>query len=339
MKTINFAIIGTGSIVDHHINSIREIEAANVVALCSSSEERAKQIESKYNLPCYYDLEELFENEKIDAISICTHSGNHLAPCLEAAKRGIHVITEKPLEVSLERADRMIEACRENNVKFACIFQSRFKPDYIKLKNAIDEGKLGKLILGNAYIKWFRAPEYYSSSNWRGTLEGDGGAALINQGIHTIDLLLSLMGNVRSVIGKVKTTLHDIEGEDLGVAILDFQSGATGVIEGSTALYPGYPETLEIYGENGSVIMEGGKITSWNIKGEEPGEISSRETDSGSSDPMSISYEYHKLQLSDFVESILQDKEPIITGEEGRPALEVIKTIYQSSKSSREIQL
>ncbi|WP_236979231.1 Gfo/Idh/MocA family protein [Membranihabitans maritimus] len=339
MKNVNFAIIGTGSIVELHIESIKEIDNATVVALCSSNEARAKEAEEKYNIPCYSSLASLFANEKIDAISICTYSGNHLEPCVEAAKRGIHVITEKPLEVTLDRADQMINACKENNVKFACIFQSRFKPDYLKLKSAIEDGKLGKLILGNAYIKWFRSEDYYAGSNWRGTMKGDGGAALINQGIHTIDLLLSLMGDVKSIVGKVKTTLHDIEGEDLGVAILDFQNGATGVIEGSTALYPGYPERLEIYGEHGSVILEGGKITSWNLKGDTTKASSPQESDSGSSDPMSISYKYHKLQLSDFVESIIHDKKPLITGEEGRPALEVIKTIYKSSESNREIEL
>ena len=339
--TFKFAIIGTGSIAGLHVTAINEIPYAEVVALCSSTEERARSAEEKYGITTYSDINKLFDQETIDATIICTASGDHLDPCLKAAKRGIHVISEKPLEVSLDRAEQMISSCDENSVKLACIFQSRFKPDYQQLKKAVESKKLGKLLLGNAYIKWYRPENYYSDSPWRGTLEGDGGAALINQGIHTIDLLQNVMGPVQSVTAKVITTVHDIEGEDLGVAMLEFENGALGVIEGSTAAYPGYPERLEVFGENGSVILEGGKIIEWNLKSEEEKENDegSDKQDSGASDPMAIDYAYHKYQIEDFIASVREDRDPVVTGREGLKALALIRAIYQSSSEGRRVEL
>lgn len=338
-KTFNFAIIGTGSIAGLHLTAIQDIKDAKVVALCSSSAERAEQAEEKYGISTYHDLNSMFDQEQIDGVIICTASGNHLEPCEEAAKRGIHVLSEKPLEVTMERAQRMIDVCQENQVKLACVFQSRFKPDYQRLYNAVRDHKLGKLIMGNAFINWYRPEEYYSSSPWRGTLKGDGGAALINQGIHTIDLLQNVMGPIKSVTARVKTVVHDIEGEDLGVAMIEFENGAMGVIEGSTAAYLGYPERLEVYGESGSVIMEGGKISAWNFKNETPGSATKVDgQDSGASDPMAIDYAYHKFQIEDFVEAIRQDRDPVVTGEEGLKALALIRAIYESSQYNQRVE-
>lgn len=339
-KSLNFAIVGTGSIAGLHLTAIRDIPNVEVVAMCSSSKERAVQAQAKHGVPAYHDLETMLDQGDIDAIIICTASGHHLEPCVEAARRGIHVLSEKPLEVTMERAQKMIEVCKENQVRLACVFQSRFKPDYRRLKEAVEENKLGKLLLGNAYIKWYRPEEYYSSSPWRGTLAGDGGASLINQGIHTIDLLQDVMGDVKSVTAKVKTSVHDIEGEDLGVALIEFENGALGVIEGSTAAYPGYPERLEVYGENGSVILEGGKIIAWNFKGdaEDMKKAVQEGQDSGASDPMAIDYAYHKFQIEDFAAAIREGRDPVVTGEEGLKALALIRAIYESSAEGRRVE-
>lgn len=337
--TLNFAIIGTGAITQLHIQSLQEIPNVKLVALCSSSPERAAKKQEETGIPCYYQIETLFDNHQVDAISICTFSGNHLEACRAAAERGIHVITEKPLEVSLERADEMIALCEKNKVKFGCIFQSRFKPDYQRLKEIIHSGQLGTLFHANAYIKWYRDESYYQSSPWKGTLEGDGGAALINQGIHTIDLLTDIMGDAEQVYGQVKTVYHDIEGEDLGMAIVNFKNGQTATIQGSTAMYPGYPERLEVYGSLGSAILEGGNLVAFETKSEK-GEAKSKEsTGSGASDPMSISYLYHKLQLEDFAQAIREDRPPLITGKEGRKSLALIQGIYTSSKKQSPVTL
>lgn len=338
-KTYGFALIGMGSISDFHIKGIQELENCKLVAVCSSNSERAEQAGNKYDVPFYTDYDEMFSKEaEIDIVCVCTISGNHMEPTLAAAKYGKHIITEKPLEVTLERADKMIEACKQAEVKLACIFQNRLRPTYQKMKEVVKSGKLGKIILGNAYIKWYRSDEYYSSRNWRGTFWGDGGAALMNQSIHTIDLLQDIMGPVKSVYGKVKTITHDIEGEDLGLAILSFANGAMGTIEGSTSIYPGYPERLEIHGAKGSIVYEGGEIVRWNVEGEDYKPLKTT-TDSGASDPLAIDYTNHKIQIADFVRAIAEDRTPTVSGLDGRKSLEIIQAIYASSREGREVEL
>ena len=338
-NNLGFAIVGTGAIAGHHAACINRLDDCELVAVCSSTQERAKIAGEKFGVPAYSDVKEMIKRPDIDVVCICTHSGNHLEPTMAAAKAGKHVICEKPLEITLERADQMIQACRENHVKLACIFQNRFSSDYLLLKEAVGQGRLGKLLLGNAYIKWFRDEEYYSSSPWKGTLQGDGGAALINQGIHTIDLLLDVMGDVENLSAKVRTVRHAIEGEDLAMAMLNFKNGALGAIQGSTALYPGYPERLEVFGDKGSVILEGGHIIAWNIAGEEPFIPKVQEEDSGASDPMAISTERHEQQFRDMVDAINQDREPIVNGEEGRRSLALIRAIYESSATGDTVKL
>lgn len=339
-KKIGIGIIGTGSIAGQHLKSIQELDNCEIIAMASSSHERAQKATETYGIKTYNNYEDLLENPAIDAVIIGTHSGNHLGPSLAAAARGKHILVEKPIEISAPRADQMIEACKRAGVKLGVIFQNRFSPDYRKLKAAVGSGKLGKLILGNAYIKWFRDTNYYQSSTWKGTLKGDGGAALMNQGIHTIDLLLDIMGDVDRVFGKVQTVKHKIEGEDLGLAILSFKNGALGTIEGSTAIIPGYPERLEVFGTQGSVILEGGKIVAWNLEGQDADDsISKKETQSGSSDPLAIDYLLHKAQISDFIEAIQNDRPPLVDGPEGKKSLVLIQSIYDSAKQGREIKL
>ncbi len=338
-KKIGIGIIGTGSIAGHHLKSVQELNNCEIIAMASSSEERAVKAAEVFGVKVYSSYKKLLKNKAIDAVIICTHSGNHLEPTLAAAKMGKHILVEKPIEISVKRANKMIAACEKAGVKLSVIFQNRFSSDYIKLKRAVLAGQLGKLILGNAYIKWFRPTSYYKSSNWKGTIKGDGGAALINQGIHTIDLLLDIMGEVESVFGKVRTVKHKIEGEDLGLALLTFKNGALGTIEGSTAITPGYPERLEIFGTKGSIILEAGKIIVWDIIGEDAKDaISKKENKSGSSDPMAINYALHKAQISDFVRAIKKDKTPLVDGLEGLKSLSLIKGIYKSDKRGKEIR-
>jgi UDP-N-acetyl-2-amino-2-deoxyglucuronate dehydrogenase len=339
-KILGFGIIGTGAIAAHHAAAIRELQNCALVAVCSSSAERAAKAAERFGVEAYSNMALLLAREDIDVVIVCTESGSHLEATLAAAGAGKHVLTEKPLEVSLERADKMIAACRSAGLKLGCIFQNRFNPDYLKLKEALREDLLGKLIMGNAYIKWFRNETYYSSSAWKGTLKGDGGAALINQGIHTIDLLLDLMPQVETVYGQVRTSVHEIEGEDLGVALLNFKNGALGTIEGGTALYPGYPERLEIFGEKGSIIMEGGRIIHWNIRGEEKtGDNPRARQSSGASDPMAVDYRLHMAQIKDMAEAILEDREPLVNGETARKSLALLQAIYQSSKENKPVKV
>ncbi|SFN90154.1 Gfo/Idh/MocA family protein [Salegentibacter flavus] len=337
---LGFGIIGTGSIASHHVKSLEEIENCELVAVCSSTTERAKIASERFGVPAYSNIDNFLLREDLDIVSVCTQSGNHMEPIIAAAMAGKHIITEKPLEVSLKRANRIISVCKSQGVKLSVIFQNRFNPGYLQLKQIVQQGSLGKLILGNAYIKWYRQEDYYNKSNWKGTVKGDGGAALINQGIHTIDLLLDIMQDVQNVFGQVKTMVHDIEGEDIGIALLNFKNGAMGTIEGGTSLYPGYEERLEIFGEYGSIIYEGGKIVNCDFKGKEDSAIDpSKFSSSGASNPMSVDYRLHKLQIEEMVDAIHNDREPLVNGETAIKSLELISAIYQSSKEKKLIDL
>jgi UDP-N-acetyl-2-amino-2-deoxyglucuronate dehydrogenase len=337
-RNIGFGLIGTGAVSSHYVNSINELEGAKLVAVCSSNDERSTIAGRKYHVTAYSDYRDLIARPDIHIVCILTESGNHLEPAVLAARNGKHILCEKPLEINLERADKIIETCRKEDVKLGCVFQNRFKPDYQNLKQAVIKGTLGRLLSGSAYIKWYRPKKYYYDSPWHGTIRGDGGGALINQGIHTVDLLTDIMGEPAEVIGKTGTLVHKIEGEDIAMAIVRFKNGGFGTIEASTALYPGYPERLEIYCENGSVILEGGTIVRWSGDIDLYNKASRKaEKDSGSSDPMAISHEWHKKQIMDMIQSVKENREPAVNGEEGRKALSLVMAIYESARTGKPV--
>jgi predicted dehydrogenase len=339
-KKIGFGIIGTGAIAGMHAAAIKACDESELVAVLSSTKERAVKAEEKFKVPADHQIDQFLSRGDIDVVSVCTHSGNHLEPVLAAARAGKHILLEKPIEVSTERADDLINACEEAGVKLGVIFQNRLKPGYLKLKEAVTSGKLGKLLMGTAAINWYRDPDYYSSSSWKGTKEGDGGAALINQGVHTIDLLLDIMGDAAAVYGQVRTIVHNIEGEDLAAAIVNFKNGAIGNITGGTSLYPGNPERLEIYGEKGNIILEGGKIMAWNVKGEEDLQVAATDIGgSGASDPMAIDFKLHQGQVEDMVNAIRNNTSPMVTGRDAKRSLSLILGIYRSSIENKKVDL
>ncbi len=337
---IGIGIIGTGSIADIHAKCIDELEHCELMAVCSSTPERAKLASIKNKVPAYSNFNDICSRDDIDLIIICKESGRHLEPTKAAAMSGKHVLTEKPLEVTEARANEMIAICKTQNVKLGCIFQNRFNKGFQQLITAVDDGAFGELIHGNAYINWYREPNYYKNSNWRGTLSGDGGAAFINQGIHTIDLLVNIMGDVNSVFAKVRTVMHDIEGEDFGHAMLTFKNGSSGSIIAATSLYPGYPERLEIYGSKGSAVLEAGEIVHWHLMGKSSAENNKRtNASSGFSNPMAINHHAHKIQINDMVEAIIQNREALISGQEALKSLSLIEAIYKSSAKNKEIHM
>ncbi|MFT7037241.1 MAG: UDP-N-acetyl-2-amino-2-deoxyglucuronate dehydrogenase [Cyclobacteriaceae bacterium] len=335
-KKIGIGIIGYGSIGGHHLKAINDIDQAHVVAVSTRNVSKLNGMSELEGIAVYDNHDDLINDESVDMVSICTPSGFHLEPALKAAAAGKHVMVEKPLEINIERSKEMIAACKEHNVKLACIFQNRYSNDFLKLKKRVQSGDLGKLVLANAYIKWFREQAYYDTSDWKGKLSADGGAALINQGIHTIDLLLDVMGDVKSVRGKVATISRKIEGEDLGVAILEFENGALGTIEGSTSILAGFPEKIEIHGDQGSVILEKGELVH-DLDG--PIEQAENGSASGSSNPMAIDYQLHKAQMEEFVKNILEDTDPTVDGLEAIRAVEVINAIYESSRTNEVVYL
>jgi predicted dehydrogenase len=337
---LTFGIVGFGEIANHHIQSIQAIENCEFVAITSSNENKRNKVASEYNVEVFSDFTEMCALPYLDVVCICTPNGFHLDPCLAAARNKKHVITEKPMEINVERCKQMISACREAEVTLSCIFQNRYIPGYQKMLELVRDGKLGRLILGNAYVKWYRPPEYYANNNWRGTLKGDGGAALITQSIHYIDQLIHIMGPVKSVKGKISTLVHDIEGEDIGTAILEFENGALGTIEGSTAIYAAFPEKIEVHGNGGSVVLESGQITACKLR--EPIDLAiheSKGTSSASTDPTAVDVSLHKAQYEHIVSCIRNNRDPHVNGEEGLKSIRVLEAIYESSRTGKEVKL
>ena len=333
-------IVGFGGIAEHHAKSIQRIPWARLVAAADIVQERLDVAKEKYGADGYLDYHDLLAREDVDVVSVCTPSGLHGPVAIEAAKAKKHCITEKPIDVTLPVADEMIRTARENGVKLSVIFQNRFNPSARQVKKIVDEGRLGNIFLADAYIKWHRTQEYYDAgTKWRGTLALDGGGAVINQSVHYIDFLQWVIGPVTSVTAKKRTVAHDIEGEDVAVGIFTFENGAMGVFEGSTACYPGFPTRVEIHGTKGSLVWSGRKIESLHIVGEEP-ESEAGENEGGTeADPMAFSEDLHLVQLRRFFEAIREDREPDVSGEEGRKALEIVVALYRSAETGQPVSL
>lgn len=329
MKKLNFGIIGCGRIAYKHAEAIKKNEKANLLCVCDILEERAAEYKDKYGAEAHFtDYRKMLEYSGLDVVNICTPSGMHAEMGIAAAQAGKHVIVEKPMALSLKDADDLIEACDESGVKLAVCFQNRFNPPVQKLRRALEEGRFGKLTHASAIVRWFRPQDYYDQAPWRGTRAMDGGC-LMNQSIHNIDLLQWMMGPVESVFGYTATNLRKIECEDVGVAVLKFKNGALGVIEASTTIYPeNLEETLNIFGEKGTVVLGGiavNKIETWKFADstDENGAI-----DQHQQDVPNVYGFGHEALVEDFINAVINNSEPYITGREGRNALEIVLSIY-----------
>jgi UDP-N-acetyl-2-amino-2-deoxyglucuronate dehydrogenase len=335
--TYGFAIIGCGAIAPVFADAVAQLEAARLVAVADAVEERARSFGERYAAQWHTDFRELFRRRDVDTVCVLTWSGRHAEIGIEAAQAGKHVLTTKPLDVTLEKMDRLIEVCRDHGVKLAAVHQVRSCPAFVRTKAAIAEGRLGRIYFGNACIPWWRSQEYYDSAEWRGTWQWDGGGCLMNQGIHTIDILQWLAGPVAEVQAYSGTVAHDIEVEDAAVAALRFENGALGVIMGSTAVHKGLPSRIEILGETGNVVIEGDSIIRWQVGDEE--ELAPFSGSAfGATDPsagMKEAVAGHVEQIGDFLRAIEEDREPLVSGWEARKAVALVLAIYESARTGR----
>ncbi len=337
---VGFAVAGSGMVAGVHVTSLKEIPGARVLGAWSRSAEKIRSFADQHHLRGYASYDELLADPEVQAVIICLPSGHHAEYGMKAAMAGKHVIVEKPIDVNLDRAKALIETCRRHHRTLSVIFQNRYTPAARQLRKALDQGLLGRLILGDAYVKWYRSPAYYTSNAWRGTKTIDGGGALMMQAIHTIDLLQWMMGGVRRVCGLARTSTHAIESEDLGVAAVEFASGAVGVIEGSTAVQPGFKERIEVHGQKGSVILEGGNIAAWKVEGCDDAEfVDAQKVSYGSTSSPAISHVNHKAQLEEIITAIQDNAEPSVNGEEGLKSLRIILGIYESSERGGWIEV
>jgi UDP-N-acetyl-2-amino-2-deoxyglucuronate dehydrogenase len=346
MPQHGFGLVGCGMIAEFHARAIAEIPSAKLVAVYNRSPGGARKIAAMAGEGCavYDDLDAMLRHPGLDVVSVCTPSGAHLDPAVKAAQAGKHVVVEKPMEITVPRCDAIIRACDQAGVRLGAIFPSRFSKANLALKAAIDQGRFGRLTLGDTYVKWWRTQEYYDSGGWRGTWELDGGGALMNQAIHNVDLLLWLMGDVESVQAQTATLCHErIEVEDTAVAILRFRNGALGVIEAATSCYPGLLKRTEIHGSSGSARVEQDDITLWSFRDERPEDAALRSTGNvntgGAADPRDISHAGHREQLADFLHAIDTGGQPRVDGREGRKAVELIRAIYRSARTGQAVRL
>ncbi len=342
-----FGIIGCGMIANFHAKAIADIEGAELVACFDRTSEKAEELSAKFGGKVYTDLAKMLAHPGLDIVTICSPSGAHMEPCVDAAKAGKHVIVEKPLDVTVDRCDQMIAACDAAGVKLATIFPSRFHQSSKLMKRAVESGRFGKLALGDAYVKWFRTQEYYDSGAWRGTWELDGGGALMNQAIHSVDLLLWLMGPAVEVSAHTATLAHErIEVEDVCTATVKFASGALGVIEATTAGFPGSLKKIELTGSTGTAILEEEDIIKWEfvettsedeqLRKEMQGKTM---TGGGAADPAAIGHHAHAELFRDFLVAIQEDRPAAIDGAEGRKSVELILAIYESAKTGQAVKI
>lgn len=346
-QKIGFGLIGLGSVAKTHAFALQKAQESFLAGAYSSNKEKVEAFCKQYGGKPYTDLAEFLKDENIQVVDIATPSGLHMETAIEALKAKKHVLVEKPLEISLERCQTILEEAKRQNRLVGGIFQSRFYDAPQLIKKALDEGRFGKLALVEASVKWFRSQEYYDSGAWRGTWDLDGGGALMNQSIHAIDLLSWFGGEVEELSAFTQTRAHErIEVEDNGVAILKFKNGALGIINGSTSIYPGFTKRIEICGTEGSAILEDETLVAWSFKAERPEDEEIRRkysnantAEGGAANPSAINYVGHMRQFDDFAKAVKTGSEPFITGQEASKAVGIIKGIYESAKEGRTITL
>lgn len=339
-NTAAFAIVGCGRIAPNHLDAIAHAPSAKLVAVCDISEEKAKKAALENGLSKWYtDAKTMFESESIDVCCVLVPSGLHHEIAILAAEHGIHVLCEKPLDVTEEAMAQMIDACRRNQVKLGGIFQRRTFSAAQETKRAIAEGRFGTVTIGDAYLKYYRDQAYYDSGEWRGTWKLDGGGALMNQGIHGIDLISWMMGGVHSVWARCEQLVWNTEVEDTAVISVKFKNGAIGVIEGTTSVFPGLDTVFSIGGSNGNVCFGDSGFYSWQFN-KDP--VPQPET-VGSMGGLNCAYSKdnlgHTIQVEDMARAVLDDREPMVTGEDARSTVRIILAIYESARTGHEIVL
>jgi predicted dehydrogenase len=345
MKTWNFGIIGAGLIADFHARAIGDIPNAKLIGCCDKIPEKAKGLADKFDVRDFKDYEEMLKSDEIDIVTIATPSGFHMEPTVAAAEAGKHVICEKPLEITLERIDAMIDVHAKSGTCLGGIFPYRFNDMMAPLREAINSERFGVITYAGIYVPWWRTDEYYKDS-WHGTWKLDGGGALMNQSIHMVDMLCDLMPPIESVQAFTARLGHpQIEAEDTAVAALRYTSGALGSIYGTTASYPGQFRRFEITGTKGTVINVENSITVWQFADERPedAEILKKfgqiEGGGGVADPAAITHENHARNFKAFLDALDSDEGFWIDGSEARKAVEVILAVYKSAKEQEPVRL
>jgi len=350
MKNLRFGIVGCGVIGPYHAQAITSLPDAELVAVADLIPERAKKLAEKFQVTPYADFQEMLAREQLDVVDICTPSGLHREHASQAMRSRRHVIVEKPMEISRAAIAEMLRVQQEAGVKLAVISQHRFDPATRQVHDLVEEQAFGRLVQGLAAVPWWRSQAYYDSGEWRGTWELDGGGVLMNQSIHSIDLLQWLMGPVKSVFAYTDTLVHRMETEDVAVAVLRFANGALGTITATTGAYPGVSTRIEIFGDKGSAVIEDDRLSYLHLARDNSEEVGSygivpeqrghaTESISAAQDPAALSFRSHALQIADMIRAIREDGTPLLDGYAARHPVEIILGIYESVRTHKEVTL
>jgi predicted dehydrogenase len=324
--------VGCGNITETHARAAREA-GLGIAAFFGHDPSKAQTLAARYGGRAFARYEDLLAHRPMDLVVIGSPSGVHAEQGIAAAQRGLHVLVEKPIDVTAARGAALVAAADTAGVKLGVLFQDRLKPDLVRLHEFVRDGGLGRVLLASARVKWHRPPEYYSASRWRGTKALDGGAALVNQGIHTVDLLVWLLGPVARVKALTATRLHSIEGEDVALALLRFASGAVATLEATTAAFPGYPRRVEISGTEGTVIVEGDHLAAADLRSPVSGLVTAGDGGAaGASTAVVSDAAPHRRMIEDFARAIVAGGPPACDGREGLRSLAVVEAVYASAR-------
>ncbi|TME00615.1 MAG: Gfo/Idh/MocA family oxidoreductase [Chloroflexi bacterium] len=350
-KKLRFGIVGCGVIGPFHAQAITSLPDAELVAVADIILERAQELAETFQVTPYSDFQEMLAREQLDVVDICTPSGLHREHASQAMRSRRHVIVEKPMEISRAAIAEMLRVQQETGMKMAVISQHRFDPDTVKVHELIEEQAFGRLVLGNALVPWWRSQAYYESGDWRGTWKLDGGGVLMNQSIHSIDLVQWLMGPVKSVIAYTDTLVHRMQTEDVAVAVLRFTNGALGTIAATTGAYPGTGTRVEIYGDKGSAVIEDDHLSYLHLARDDGEGVSpygaTREQRAPSSpggpsaaqNPAALAIRSHALQIEDMMRAIRENGTPLVDGYAAKHPVEIILGIYESARTHKEVTL
>lgn len=333
-RIFRFGIIGCGAIAGIHAQAIGAMEQGKLGAVCDSAPQRAKAFAEQHGCRWHETPEELAADPEVDIICICVPSGLHARYAVMAAKAGKHIVVEKPMAITPEQLEEVEQAVEQSGVKLAVISQLRFLESVQRVKSAIETGELGKIYFADCRMRYYRSQEYYDQGGWRGTWALDGGGALMNQGIHGIDLVQYIMGGVASVYAQCRTMGRRIETEDAANLLVEYKCGAIGVIQGTTLANPGEPRTITISGEKGTVVLQEDTIVRWDVEGSS---VETGQTGVGACrDPMALSFAFHQTQLEDLVAAIEEDRRPFVDEKEGRKGVEIILAAYRSEQTGQK---
>jgi UDP-N-acetyl-2-amino-2-deoxyglucuronate dehydrogenase len=339
--TVRVGILGAGNISETHARAAAAIEHVEIVAVHGANAQRVERLATTYHARPYADLDAFLAHQPMDLVAIGSPSGLHAEQGIRAAERGLHVLTEKPIDISTRRADDLIEACDRASVKLGVFFQDRAQPDIVRLHQAVQDGRIGRPLLASARVKWYRPPDYYGQSRWRGTWALDGGGALMNQGIHTVDLLQWIFGPVSRVTARTKTSLHQIEVEDIAVAVLEFANGALGTLEATTAAYPGYKRRVELTGTEGTLVLEHDRLIAADLRQPVDDLVAgdARDQNQSASSPVVSDVGGHQRVLQDFIDAIQTGREPACSGREGRRSVALVEAIYTAQRTGHWVDV